>query len=82
MVSEEGHSRLLAECETYVAFGEEMVFYDSKHIALYDVPSGRVLFKLDPGVASRTTLSPDGKRIAVERTGSRGERPVTIYSLP
>jgi hypothetical protein len=81
-ISEEGYSRLLADCHTYIAWGEEMVLYDSNHIAIYDVPSGRLLFKLDPGVSSRTTLSPDGKRLAVERIGPRGGTSVTIYYVP
>jgi hypothetical protein len=82
-ISIEGHNRLLADCEDYIAFGDEMVLYDSKHIALYDVPSGRVLLNLNPGVVFTTILSPDGKRIAVARGGVlRGSSSVTIYYVP
>jgi hypothetical protein len=81
-LSEEGQNRLLADCVDGIVFGDELVLYEAKHLALYDVPSGRVLFRLNPSVASRTTLSPDGKRLAVERIGPMGGTSVTIYTVP
>jgi len=82
-VSEEGRSRLLAYCQDGVAFGDEMPVYEHERIVLYDVPSGKVLFKLDPGAGnSRESLSPDGKRIAIVRGGVFGKSSLTIYSVP
>jgi len=58
--------------------------YAHERLALYDVPSGRVLFKLDPGVGNSTfKLSPDGKRIVVVRGAAFGGRAsITIYYVP
>jgi hypothetical protein len=81
MVSVEGHDRFLADCGNGIALGEELVLYESGRIVLYDVPSGRILFKLNTGT-SRARWSPDGRRIAVERVGPSGETSVTVYYVP
>jgi hypothetical protein len=83
-LSEEGHDRLLAHCHDQVEFGGELLLYDHERIVLYDVPTGKVLLKLDPGEGnSRESLSPNGKRIEVVRGGVLGGRSsVTIYYVP
>ena len=60
-----------------------MPVYEHERIVLYDVLSGKVLFKLDPGAGnSRESLSPDGTRIAIVRGGVFAKSSVTIYSVP
>jgi hypothetical protein len=84
-VSQEGHSRLLAHCGDEISLGDEMPIYYHERVVLYDVPSGKVLLKLDPGAGnSEEELSPDGKRIAVVRGGiAPGEKStVTLYYVP
>ena len=82
-VAEEGRRRLLAYCQDGVEFGGEMPVYEHERIVLYDVLSGKVLFKLDPGAGnSRESLSPDGTRIAIVRGGVFAKSSVTIYSVP
>jgi hypothetical protein len=82
-VAEEGRSRLLVHCTDGVALGDEMPVYDHERIVLYDVPSGKVLFKLDPGAGNfMESLSPDGKRIAIVRGGFFGKSSLTVYSVP
>lgn len=84
VISEEKPDRLLASCYDELSLGDEMAIYAHERLALYDVPSGRPLFKLDPGVGnSESKLSPDGRRIAVVRGGSFGRSAsITIYYVP
>lgn len=84
VVSEENPDRLLAHCYDELSLGDELPLYAHERLALYDVPSGRVLFKLDPGVDNSTfKLSPDGKRILVVRGAAFGGRAsITIYYVP
>ncbi len=84
VVSEENPDRLLASCYDELSLEDELPLYAHERLVLYDVPSGRVLFKLDPGVGNSTfKLSPDGKRIAVVRGAAFGGRAsITIYYVP
>lgn len=83
-ISEEKPDRLLASCYDELGLGDELPIYAHERLALYDVPSGRVLFKLDPGAGNSVSkLSPDGRRIVVVRGGSFGRSAsITIYYVP
>ena len=84
VISKEKPDRLMASCHDEFSLGDELPLYAHERLALYDVPSGRVLFKLDPGVGnSESKLSPDGRRIVVVRGGSfGGSASITIYYVP
>jgi len=82
-VSEETHNRVLVHCSGGFGFGDEMVLYGFDRLLLYDAASGKVLCQVGAGNDPMSSVSPDGKRIAVVRGDGQGSRSsVTIYYVP
>jgi WD40 repeat protein len=58
---------------------------DVHRLSVWDVPSGKMIFRLTPGRGSRIgayALSPDGKQLALERTdGPAGKQTLRVHDL-